>query len=57
LEKSASNEPVHKIMQRENDLYDNEVNEEDSESTAEKHLGKSCRQIISRITNINKKGK
>lgn len=44
-------------MQRENDLYDHEEENEGSESTMETHFGKSCRQIISRITNINKKGK
>ncbi|GAA5795064.1 hypothetical protein HPULCUR_000415 [Helicostylum pulchrum] len=44
LEKTASNKPVHKLMQRENDLYEDEV----------KHQ-LSCHQTISRITNINKK--
>ncbi|KAG2234922.1 hypothetical protein INT48_000349 [Thamnidium elegans] len=45
LEKTASNKPIHKIMQRENDLYEEEE---------VKHQ-LSCYQTISRITNINKK--
>lgn len=46
LEKTASHKPVYKIMQRENDLYEQETREDKL----------SCRQTISRITNINKKG-
>lgn len=46
LETTASNKPVYEIMQRENDLYEQETREDKT----------SCRQTISRITNINTKG-
>ncbi|CAO3653505.1 unnamed protein product [Mucor hiemalis] len=50
IEKTASKKSVHKIMQRENDLYDH--GEEDQNETRDEA---SCCQIISRITNTYKK--
>lgn len=51
LEKTASKKSIHKIMQRENDLYDHGEEDEDK-----KKDDTSCYQIISRITNTYKKG-
>lgn len=63
LEKTAANKSVYKIMQKENDLYESqeenrrvEENGDYATQQSTKILGNSCRQIISRITNIDKRG-
>jgi hypothetical protein len=51
IERTTLNKSVHKIMQRENDLYESQ-----EELIDDKHVD-SCRQVITRITNTSKKGK
>lgn len=44
-------------MQKENDLYEPDEEDDDDEQTVNKSVhGKSCRQTISRITNTSKRG-
>ncbi|KAL7333941.1 Golgi membrane exchange factor (Ric1p-Rgp1p) subunit [Mucor circinelloides] len=54
LLKTASKTSIDEIMQRQNDLYEHDQDQEDENE--EKLHGKSCRQTISRITNTSKRG-
>ncbi|KAL7319676.1 Golgi membrane exchange factor (Ric1p-Rgp1p) subunit [Mucor circinelloides] len=53
LLKTASKTSIDEIMQRQNDLYEHDQDQEDENE--EKLHGKSCRQTISRITNTSKR--
>lgn len=54
LSKTASKASIDEIMQRQNDLYEHDQDQEDENE--EKLYSKSCRQTISRITNTSKRG-